>query len=97
MKSLYGQNKILHNLDPSERQADFEEFVSDKPFQWSPRGTYLILIKSDRVEFLGGKAMEPILSIPEAKVDSVSFSPCERYIMLYTPMKDRPYQIWDFS
>lgn len=71
--------------------------TTDKPMTWSPRGTYLILIKSDKVEFLGGKDMQPILAIEEAKVDSVLFSPCERYILLYTPLKDMPYQIWNFT
>lgn len=97
IKSLLGQTKILHNLDESLRQPDFAPFMLDKQFTWSPRGTYMILIKSDKVEFMGGKAMEPILTIEEPKVDYCTFSPCERYILLYTPQKERPYQIWNFT
>jgi hypothetical protein len=57
----------------------------------------MILIKSDKVEFIGGRAMEPILTIEEPKVETAKFSPCERYILLYTPLKDKPYQIWNFT
>jgi dipeptidyl aminopeptidase/acylaminoacyl peptidase len=31
------------------------------------------------------------------KVDSVSFSPCEKYVILYCPSKDKPYQVWNFG
>jgi len=56
----------------------------------------LILIKSDKVEFLGGPNMDPILVINENKVEAVKFSPCENYIVLYCPKKDMPYIIWNF-
>lgn len=87
----------MHNLDESLKRPDFDPFQSDKNFTWSPRGTYMILIKADRVEFVGGRAMEPILTIEEPKVETAEFSPCERYILLYTPMKEKPYQIWNFT
>lgn len=35
--------------------------ASDKQIQWSPQGTFLILIKPDKVFFLGGKEMTPII------------------------------------
>lgn len=41
--------------------------------------------------------MEPILAIPVPKVSFVSFSPCERYVILYIPSKDKPYQVWNFT
>lgn len=97
VKSLMGQTKILHNLDESQRKPDYDPFNSDKQFSWSPRGTYMNVIKADRVDFVGGRAMEPILTIEEPKVDFVKFSPCERYILLYTPLKERPFQIWNFA
>lgn len=51
---------------------------SDKTVTWSPKGTYMIVIKHDKVEFHGGKKMGPIITIPEGKVDLVIMSPCER-------------------
>jgi len=57
-------SKILWNLDESERVQEIDTVLeSDKSFVWSPKGTYLVLIKSDKVEFLSGESMKPILSI----------------------------------
>jgi len=56
----------------------------------------MITIKSDRVEFIGGSAMKPILTINEPKVEAVTFSPCERYLMVYQPKNDSPYAVWNF-
>jgi len=56
----------------------------------------LILIKSDKVEFVGGSKMTPILTINEPKVESVIFSPCEKYLMVYQPKNDCPYTVWNF-
>jgi len=75
--------KVLYNLHEDERKSQYEDFVSDKLFCWSPRGTYLVLIKSEKVEFVGGSKMKPILTINQAKVESAVFSPCERYVLIY--------------
>jgi len=50
---------------------------------WSPLGTYLVLIKSEKLEFVGGSKMNPIIVISQPKVENVVFSPCEKYILLY--------------
>ncbi len=60
---MHGQNKVLHNLEKEERKADFGPYQTDKPVSWSPKGTYLVIIKSDKVEFVGGSQMEAILYI----------------------------------
>lgn len=73
------------------------QLQSDKTVQWSPKGTYLIVIKHDKVEFYGGKRMNPIITLPEKKVDLVIMSPCERYVLTYAPMSKSPYVIWNFQ
>lgn len=40
--------------------------------------------------------MKPILTINEPKVETVIFSPCERYVMVYLPKNDCPYAVWNF-
>ena len=57
----------------------------------------MITIKSDKVEFIGGSNMKPILTINEPKVEAVIFSPCERYLMVYQPKNDSPYAVWNFG
>lgn len=90
--------KILWNLDESEKEKEIDMFFeSDKPFTWSPKGTYLVLIKSDKVEFISGHKMEPILTIQQPKVETVIFSPCEKYIVLYMPKSNTPYEVWNFQ
>lgn len=86
---------MLINEEREDRQI-FPVIQNDKAFTWSPRGTYLISIKSDKVEFIGGSKMTPILTINETKVESVLFSPCERYILVYQPKNDLSYTIWNF-
>jgi uncharacterized protein with WD repeat len=65
--------------------------------QWSPKGTYLIAIKSDKVEFIGGSKMKPILTINEPKVEAVVFSPCEKYLLVYQPRNELAYSVWNFQ
>jgi uncharacterized protein with WD repeat len=60
ISDLEGQNKVLIN---EESEANYPNILNDKPFTWSPRGTYLVSIKSDKVEFIGGSKMTPILTI----------------------------------
>lgn len=99
---LYQLGKEVHIKfhDPNQSIGDSSliphTLQSDKNVQWSPKGTYLIIIKHDKVEFHGGKKMMPIITIPEQKVDFVSMSPCERYLLTYAPMSKNPYVIWNF-
>jgi uncharacterized protein with WD repeat len=86
-----------HNMVGGDNRIIPHTLQSDKNVQWSPKGTYLIIIKHDKVEFHGGKKMAPIITIPEQKVDFVSMSPCERYVMTYAPMAKNPYVIWNFQ
>ena len=47
--------------------------------------------------FLGGENMTPIITIPQGKVLHVEMSPCERYVLLYSPMADVPFVVWNFQ
>jgi hypothetical protein len=57
----------------------------------------LIVIKSDKVEFLGGPNLTPIITLVETKIEGVSMSPDEKYVLTYAPhAKENPYIVWDF-
>jgi len=73
------------------------ENISDKKVQWSPKGTYLIVIKPEQVVFLGGAKMLPIITLPISKVDHVSMSPCERYVLAFSTMADVAFSVWNFQ
>lgn len=57
----------------------------------------MIIIKADKIIFLGGKEMTPIITIQQAKVQSVLMSPCERYVLTYSPMTDVAFTVWNFQ
>lgn len=74
------------------------ENCSDKPVCWSPQGTYMIVIKADMVEFVGGSgAMRPIINLKLNKCHSVNMSPCERYVLTYSPTSDTCFTVWNFK
>lgn len=73
------------------------ENASDKAASFSPMGTYLIIIKADKVVFYGGKSMRTIITLKISKVEKAIMSPCERYVLTYSPMGDNVYTIWNFQ
>ena len=66
-----GKNVTINKFDKTQAQnGQSDEVVAtlegaaDKPVQWSPKGTYMVVIKADQVVFLGGQAMVPIITLP---------------------------------
>jgi translation initiation factor 3 subunit B len=98
-----GKSLKVNKLNPSalvnkvSSNVKFFENISDKQVVWSPKGTYLVTIKAEKVVFLGGRELIPIISIPQAKCSHVMMSPCERYVLTYSPMGDVAYSVWDFQ
>jgi translation initiation factor 3 subunit B len=93
--NIFDRNQAI-NGQKDEQLAVFDSTVDSKPV-WSPKGTYLILIKAEKVLFLGGEKMVPIITIPQAKVTCVHMSPCERYVLTYSPKGDAAFSIWNFQ
>lgn len=73
------------------------EQATDRAATWSPKGTYLIIIKADKVVFYGGGNMRIIITLKISKVHHVSMSPCERYVLTYSPMGDTAFTFWNFQ
>lgn len=46
---------------------------------------------------MGGENMAPIITIPQSKVTHVMMSPCERYVLTYSPKGDSQFTVWNFS
>lgn len=55
------------------------------------------MIKHDKVEFHGGKALQPIITIPTPKVEHVTMSPDEKYVLTYAPSLKNTYIVWNFQ
>lgn len=97
INQLYGQSKILLNEPAEDLKSPYPDFQVDKPYSWSPKGTYMIAIKSDKIEFIGGDNMSPVLTINQPKVESCVFSPCEKYLLVYQPKNKESYSVYDFQ
>ena len=41
--------------------------------------------------------MQPIISLPDAKVEYVVMSPCEKYVLTYAPNNKYAFVVWDFQ
>ena len=41
--------------------------------------------------------MVPIITLPQAKVTHVKMSPCEKYVLTFSPMADVAFTVWDFA
>lgn len=100
----HGKNVIVNKFDKTQAQngqPDEEvltlEGAAEKAIQWSPKGTYMILIKADQVVFLGGEAMVPIITLPQSKVTHVKMSPCEKYVLTFSPLADVAFTVWNFQ
>lgn len=98
----HGLNLQIDYFSPTQNPLDSNSLLtlpkaSDKPMTWSPQGTYLIQIKSDKVIFLGGQQMTPIIVLPQNKVDFVSMSPCEKYVLTWSPKADVGFTVWNFQ
>jgi translation initiation factor 3 subunit B len=58
----------------------------------------MIQISHDRVDFLGGSEMQPIITLMEAGVNFVSMSPCEQYVLTYNQTsKKEAFIVWNFK
>ena len=57
----------------------------------------MILYKPDQVVFLGGEAMVPIITLPQSKVTHVKMSPCENYVLTFSPLADVAFTVWNFQ
>ncbi|KAF6198747.1 hypothetical protein GE061_006769 [Apolygus lucorum] len=88
------QNTIPHPTKLQERGRWTEKYV-----QWSPLGTYLATIHHKGVALWGGPTFEQIMRFTHIDVQFIEFSPCENYLVTYSPnalINDQGHLIiWD--
>jgi len=56
--------------------------------RWSPRGTYLATFHQKGIALWGGDKMKQIMRFMHVGVQLIDFSPCERYVVTFSPMPD---------
>ncbi|XP_058013085.1 eukaryotic translation initiation factor 3 subunit B [Ahaetulla prasina] len=68
--------------------------------RWSPRGTYLATFHQRGIALWGGEKFKQIQRFSHQGVQLIDFSPCERYLVTFSPLMDtqddpQAIIIWD--
>lgn len=68
--------------------------------RWSPQGTYLATFHQKGIALWGGSKFEQIMKFSHPGVQLIDFSPCERYLVSFSPLLDSKEDpqaiiIWD--
>ncbi|XP_034293772.1 eukaryotic translation initiation factor 3 subunit B [Pantherophis guttatus] len=68
--------------------------------RWSPRGTYLATFHQRGIALWGGEKFKQIQRFSHPGVQLIDFSPCERYLVTFSPLMDtqddpQAIVIWD--
>ncbi|KPP69518.1 eukaryotic translation initiation factor 3 subunit B-like [Scleropages formosus] len=88
-------NDVKEPILIEERARWTETYV-----RWSPKGTYLATFHQRGIALWGGEKFKQIQRFSHQGVHLIDFSPCERYIVTFSPLmdtKDDPQAIiiWD--
>jgi len=99
---IYGEGEktaiFLNSAEPSkleERARWTETYV-----RWSPQGTYLATFHQKGIALWGGPKFSQIQRFSHTGVQLIDFSPCERYMVSFSPLQDSQEDpqaiiIWD--
>ena len=60
---------------------------------WSPQGTYLVSLHSDGIKLWGGSGMHLLGHFIKEDIESYSFSPCEKYLLLSSSLQHHFYTV----
>jgi len=87
---IYGDGEktaiFLNSGEPSkveERARWTETYV-----RWSPQGTYLATFHQKGIALWGGPKFSQISRFSHTGVQLIDFSPCERYMVTFSPLQD---------
>uniref|UniRef100_A0AAZ3SC57 Eukaryotic translation initiation factor 3 subunit B n=1 Tax=Oncorhynchus tshawytscha TaxID=74940 RepID=A0AAZ3SC57_ONCTS len=96
-----GERTAIFNNDAkdpivSEERARWTETY----VRWSPKGTYLATFHQRGIALWGGEKFKQIQRFSHQGVSLIDFSPCERYVVTFSPLMDTKEDpqaiiIWD--
>jgi len=92
--------QIWQNTAPEPSRIEDRARWTETFVQWSPLGTYLATFHIKGIALWGGPNFERLMKFSHAGVQYIEFSPCERYIVSYSPQAENtdPMKmviIWD--
>ncbi|CAL8271732.1 eukaryotic translation initiation factor 3, subunit Ba [Gadus morhua] len=88
-------NDAKESITVEERARWTETYV-----RWSPKGTYLATFHQRGIALWGGEKFKQIQRFSHQGVSLIDFSPCERYVVTFSPLMDTKEDpqaiiIWD--
>ncbi|KAK1343624.1 hypothetical protein QTO34_016404 [Cnephaeus nilssonii] len=88
-------NDVKDPVSIEERARWTETYV-----RWSPKGTYLATFHQRGIALWGGEKFKQIQRFSHPGVQLIDFSPCERYLVTFSPLMDtqddpQAIIIWD--
>lgn len=60
--------------------------------RWSPKGTYLATFHRQGIALWGGDEFNRLQRFNHTNVQLMDFSPCERFVVTYSPVQDSAAQ-----
>ncbi|KAF4519210.1 hypothetical protein B566_EDAN013504, partial [Ephemera danica] len=92
--------QIWQNSAPEPTKVEERARWTETYVRWSPLGTYLATFHKRGVALWGGPDFGQIMRFSHNGVQFIDFSPCEKYLVTYSPLSDGPGEqkrviIWD--
>ncbi|KAK9980676.1 hypothetical protein ABG768_000267 [Culter alburnus] len=96
-----GERTAIFSNDPKEAILVEERARWTETYvRWSPKGTYLATFHQRGIALWGGEKFKQIQRFSHQGVSLIDFSPCERYVVTFSPLMDTKEDpqaiiIWD--
>merc|ERR1712117_82921 len=76
---------IYCNTNPEATEMESRARWTETYVKWSPLGTYLVTFHSKGIVLWGGQDFHKVQRFSHTGVQFIDFSPCERYIVTFSP------------
>jgi len=93
---------VFRNALPEAANVDVRERWTESYVKWSPQGSYFATFHSKGIALWGGPGFQKIARLAHPGVQFIDFSPCEKYIVTFSPNIDprlieevAPVIIWE--
>ena len=84
---------VFRNALPEAANVDVRERWTESYTKWSPQGSYFATFHSKGIALWGGPGFQKISRLAHPGVQFIDFSPCEKYIVTFSPNIDPRYKL----
>jgi len=76
---------VYSNSFPDASEVQTRKYWTETYVKWSPLGTYLATFHGKGIALWGGAEFKSLQKLPHPGVGFIDFSPCERYLVTFSP------------